>query len=68
MSLPTHLKKQSTLTGLSACLFTGGVALLFLALYHDASRGGALLWLAGLLLLGTIACWIASARAGAREG
>jgi len=61
------LKKQSTLTGLSACLFVAGIIVFFIALYHDASRGGPLLWIAGLLLIGTIGCWIASARAGARE-
>ncbi len=62
MSLQGRLKKQSTLTGLSACLFAGGVALLFVALYHEAARGGPLLWIAGLLLIGTVACWIAAAR------
>ena len=68
MSLGARLKKQSTLTGLAACLFTGGVVVFFVALYHDATRSGPLLWLAGLLLIGTIACWIASARAGERGG
>ena len=63
-----RLPKQSTLTGLAACLFTGGVLVLFLALYHDADRGGALLWTAGLLLVATVACWIASAKAGERAG
>lgn len=61
------LKKQSTLTGLSACLFVAGVVVFFISLYHDATRGGPLLWIAALLLIGTIACWIASARAGERE-
>jgi len=42
------------------------VLVLFLALYHDADRAGALLWTAGLLLVATVACWIASARAGDR--
>jgi hypothetical protein len=63
MSLPARLKRQSTLTGLAACLFVGAVVFLFVALYHDASRGGALLWIAGLLLIATLACWIAAARA-----
>ena len=67
MSIGTHLKRQSILTGLAACLFTAAVVLLFLVLYHDATRGGPLLWLAGLLLIGTVTCWIASARAGERE-
>jgi len=63
-----RLPKQSTLTGLAACLFTGGVVLLFVALYYHADSGGPLLWGAGLLLIATIACWIASARAGERGG
>jgi len=63
-----RLPRQSTLTGLAACLFTGGVVLLFVALYQHADRGGPLLWVAGLLLIATVACWIASARAGARGG
>jgi len=62
-----RLPKHSTLTGLAACLFIGGVLVLFLALYHDADRAGALLWTAGLLLVATVACWIASAKAGERE-
>jgi hypothetical protein len=68
MSLHVRLKEQSTLTGLSACLFVGGVVVLFLALYHDATRGGPLLWLAGLLLIGTVACWIAASKTGNRDG
>jgi hypothetical protein len=63
MSLPARLKRQSTLTGLAACLFVGGVVLLFVALYYDATLGGPLLWIAGSLLIGTLACWIAAARA-----
>jgi RsiW-degrading membrane proteinase PrsW (M82 family) len=64
MALPARLKRQSTLTALGACLFIGGVALLFFTIYHDASRAGPLPWLAGALLIGTVACWAASARAG----
>jgi hypothetical protein len=62
------LPSQSTLTGLAACLFTGGVVLLFVALFYRADLGGPLLWVAGLLLIATVACWIASARAGERDG
>jgi hypothetical protein len=62
------LPKQSTLTGIAACLFAASVVVLFLVLYHDAIRAGPLLWLAALLLIATIACWIASARAGERGG
>jgi hypothetical protein len=67
-SLSDRLPRQSTLTGLAACLFTGGVVLLFVALFHAADRRGPLLWVAGLLLIATIACWIVSARAGERGG
>jgi hypothetical protein len=56
--------KQSTLTALAACLFTAGVVLLFVVLYHDAIRAGALMWIAGALLVAAVACWVASARAG----
>ena len=67
-SLSDRLPKQSTLTGLAACLFAGFVVVFFLVLYHDATRTGPLLWVAGLLLIATIACWIASAQAGERGG
>jgi hypothetical protein len=56
--------KQSTLTALAACLFTAGVVLLFVVLYHDAMRAGALTWIAAVLLIAAVACWVASARAG----
>jgi hypothetical protein len=67
-SSSNRLPRQSTLTGLAACLFTSGVVLLFIALFLAADRGGPLLWVAGLLLIATVACWIASARAGEHEG
>ena len=60
--------KQPTLTGLSATLFGAAVVLLFLALYHDADRNGPLLWSAVLLLIATVASWLAAASAGEREG
>ena len=56
--------KQSTLTALAACLFTAGLVLLFVVLYHDAMRAGALMWIAVVLLIAAVACWIASARTG----
>jgi hypothetical protein len=56
--------KQSTLTALAACLFTAGLVLLFVALYHGAGRGSAFLWVALALLIAAVAGWIASARAG----
>jgi hypothetical protein len=64
MSLSTRLREQPTLTGLAVGLFVGGVVLFFVALYHDATRDGPLLWLAGLLLIATVVCWIAAAQAG----
>jgi len=67
-AVSSGLMKQSTLTGLAACLFTAGVVLLFVVLYHDATRSGPLMWLTVLLLIGTVVCWIASARAGQRDG
>lgn len=67
-SLFDRLPKQSTLTGLAAYLFTASVLVLFWVLYHEAVRSGPLLWVAGLLLIATIACWIAAARAGERGG
>ena len=36
--------KQSTLTGVAALLFAGGLILMFAALYRDAAHGGPLLW------------------------
>ena len=58
--------KQSTLTALAACLFAAGFVIAFVALYHETARGR---WMAiaALLLIGTLACWIASAQAGERE-
>jgi len=61
--LGAGLKKQSTMTGLGACLFVAGVVLLFIVLYHEAARTGPLPWIAGALLIGTIGCWAASAAA-----
>jgi hypothetical protein len=60
--------KQSTFTALAACLFTAGVVLLFVVLYHETVRAGALMWLAVALLAAAVVCWVASARAGSRGG
>ena len=46
-------------------LFGAGLVLLFVSLYRDASSGGPLLLLAGLLLAGAIGSWIAAAQWGA---
>ena len=61
MSLGARLKRQSTMTGLGACLFLAGVVLVFIVLYHETARTGALPWIAGALLIGTVVCWAASA-------
>ena len=57
--------KQSTLTGVAALLFAGGVILMFAAMYRDAAHGGPLLWVGLTLLVPTIGCWFAAARADA---
>ena len=59
--------RQSTLTGLSACLFAAFVVVLFLVLYREAARTGPLLWIAGLLLIATVVSWIAAARVANTE-
>jgi hypothetical protein len=63
MSLGAHLKRQSTMTGLGACLFLAGVVLLFIVLYHETARTGPLPFITGAVLIGTIVCWVASAEA-----
>ena len=60
----TLVKNQSMLTGLAACLFLVGVVLLFVVLFHEAMRGGALPWITAVVLVAAGACWAASARAG----
>ena len=63
MSLAARLKQRSTLTGLSAILFVVGVTFLFWALFHDATRNGPALWGGLVLLIATVGCWAAAARA-----
>ena len=60
----TLVKNQSMLTGLAACLFLVGVVLLFVVLFHETMRGGALPWITAVVLIAAGACWAASARAG----
>jgi hypothetical protein len=64
MQIMTLVKNQSMLTGLAACLFLVGVVLLFVVLFHEAMRGGALPWITAMVLIAAGACWAASARAG----
>ncbi len=54
---------SSTLTGIAAVLFGCGLVALFAALYRDAAHGGPLLWIGIALLVATIVCWFAAARA-----
>jgi len=54
---------SAKLTGLAACLFAAGIIALFAALYRDAAHGGPLLWIGLALLVATVVCWFAAARA-----
>jgi hypothetical protein len=55
--------KSSTLTGLAAVLFGCGLVALFAALFRGATDFGPLLWIGLGLLLATVICWFAAARA-----
>ena len=55
------MAKQSTLTGLGAVLFIGGIVLLFAALFRDSAHGGPVLWAALVVLAATLGCWSAAA-------
>jgi hypothetical protein len=56
--------KSSTLTGLAAVLFGAGVIALIAAIIRSADQhGGALMWVALALLVATVVCWFAAARA-----
>ena len=58
------MTKRSTLTGVAAAMFTLGIVLLLAALFRGANQaGGALVWVALVVLAGTIGCWFAAARA-----
>jgi len=67
MSLKSSLGRQSTRTGLGACLFLAGVVALFTGVYHDGSGARQLLWIAAVLLVAALLSWVASVRAGQRE-
>ena len=49
-------------TGLGNFIFASG-----LVLYHEPMRRGPLLWIVGVLLIGTIPCWIAAAAAEKKD-
>ena len=58
------MAKQSTFTGLAAVLFAVGIALLLTGIFRNADHGGGpLLWVGLALLVATIGCWFAAARA-----
>ena len=67
MSLRERLAKSSTFTGLAACFFVAGVVLLFVVLFHETMRAGPAPIIAGVLLIGAVACWAAAVRARHRE-
>jgi hypothetical protein len=61
--------KSSTLTGLAAVLFGCGFVALIASIFRAAdAHGGALLWVAFALLLGTVVCWFAAARVQGQSG
>jgi len=55
--------KSSTLTGLAAVLFVCGLVALTAALYRGGTSFGPLLWIGLALLVATVICWFAAARA-----
>lgn len=59
----SELMNASTLTGLAAVLFGCGLVTLFAALYRGGTSSGPLLWVGLGLLIATILCWLAAARA-----
>ena len=61
--------KSSTLTGVAAVLFGCGFIALIASIFRAAdAHGGPLLWIALLLLVATVGCWLASARAQGESG
>lgn len=54
---------SSTLTGLAAVLFGCGLVALFAAIFRGGTSSGPLLWIGLGLLIATILCWFAAARA-----
>ena len=58
------MRKSSTLTGIAAVLFGTGLVALIAAIIRSADQhGGPLLWVALALLVATVVCWFAAARA-----
>ena len=55
---------SSTLTGLAAVLFGCGLVALFAAIFRNSdAHGGILIWIGLGLLVATVVCWFAAARA-----
>ena len=56
--------KSSTLTGIAAVLFCCGLVALIAAMFGSAdAHGGLLVWIGLGLLVATVVCWVAAARA-----
>jgi hypothetical protein len=62
MSLRERLARSSTFTALGACFFTAGLILLFVVLFHETMRSGPALIITGVLFIGAVASWAASAQ------
>jgi hypothetical protein len=54
---------SSTLTGLAAVLFGCGLVALLAAIYRGSPHNTPLLWIGLGLLVATVVCWFAAARA-----
>jgi len=61
--------KSSTLTGIAAVLFGAAIVALIAAIVRSAdTHGGALMWIALALVVATVVCWFAAARAQGAGG
>ena len=60
--------KSSILTGLAAVLFGCGLVALLAAIYRGTTSSGPLLWIGLGLLIATVVCWFAAARADRQRG
>jgi hypothetical protein len=63
------MMKSSTLTGVAAVLFCCGLVALIAAIFRNSdAHGGVLVWIGLGLLVATIVCWFAAARAQGQRG
>jgi len=64
-----ELMNSSTLTGLAAVLFGCGLVALLTAIFRNSdAHGGPLVWIGLGLLVATVVCWFAAARASSQRG